>query len=206
MEIESVWYAQSSAPSAPLRSVGLHPWHLDQVDLNLAKAWLLEQLQWPGVVALGEAGLDKVTDTPWEIQIAAFQVCIELAQQSGKPLLIHCVRAYGEVLQCLQQAQDSAQKNGPLGPVVFHGFDKHPNTAKAIWSAGYYLSFGEALFKHNSHAAEALRQTPEERFFLETDASAVPIEAIYERAAAIRGLPVAVLGAVIKRNYERVFG
>ena len=206
MEVENVWYGQTTIPTAPLRSVGLHPWYLKNIDLDAAGVWLEAQLAIPGTIAVGEAGLDKVTDTPWDLQLAAFQVCITVAQAHGRPLLVHCVRAYSEVLACLKEARSYTAHNDRAWPVVFHGFDKHPNTAREICAAGHYLSFGAALLKHNSPAAEALRQTPENRFFLETDSSDLPIEAIYEQAAALRGLPVSDLKEVIKHNYKKVFG
>jgi TatD DNase family protein len=68
------------------------------------------------------------------------------------------------------------------------------------------LSFGPALLRPKSHAAEALRQTPEGRFFLETDTSEISIEQVYERAAEVRGIPIPELQRQVQANFEAVFG
>ena len=143
-------------------SAGLHPWFLDKSTLQDAKNWLQTQLTIPGCVAVGEAGLDKICDTDWQLQLEAFAYCVEMANTSSKPLVIHCVRAFNEILELKKRLR-------PLQPWIFHGFDKNATTARMLLQAGCYLSFGAALFRHNSHAADAFRQTPSDRFFLETD-------------------------------------
>ena len=89
---------------------------------------------------------------------------------------------------------------------VFHGFDKNAATAAMLLRAGCYLSFGAALLREQSHAAEALRSAPEDRFFLETDDSNVEIAAVYERAAAIRAAEKASLEKLLEGNFRRVIG
>lgn len=98
VEIESIYFGQEKAPISLLRSAGLHPWHLRGVNLKVAEQWLRQQTAQPEVVAVGETGLDKVTETPWNTQIAAFQLCSNLAEEYRKPLVIHCVRAFNEIL------------------------------------------------------------------------------------------------------------
>lgn len=75
-----------------------------------------------------------------------------------------------------------------------------------LLQAGYYLSFGAALFRPNSHAAEALRQAPVDRFFLETDDQEIDIKTVYTRAAEIRNLSVPDLKAQIWKNFEQISG
>ncbi len=197
LEIESVRYGQPDAPTAAFRSVGLHPWFLEKNDLGAARLWLNEQAIHPNTLAIGEAGLDKVTSTDWATQLAAFQCCAETAETSGKPLIIHCVRAFGEILELKKRWQ-------PAHLWVFHGFDKNPQVSETLLAAGCYVSFGEALFRPNSHAAEALQHTPAERFFLETDVSDLSIEDVYERAASLRGTTLAALQAQVWENARRV--
>jgi TatD DNase family protein len=170
------------------------------VDLARAETWLREQSEYPAMLAIGEAGLDKLCDTPWTEQTAAFDLCIELAIQLKKPLIIHCVRAYEEVLQQLRRHSFL-----PAGKAVFHGFNKHPHTAAMLLKTGCYLSFGAALLRSNSHAAEALQQTPADRFFLETDDKDVFIQEIYARAAAIRDINEGILASEIRQNAITIF-
>ncbi len=197
-EIESIWYGQPNLPTALRQSAGLHPWYLMNIDLVAAAQWLRTEAAKPHVVAIGEAGLDKITTTPWDIQLRAFEICLQVAQEADKPVIIHCVRAYNEVLQCLRLF--------PNVRAVFHGFDKNAPTAARLLKQGYYLSFGAALFRENSHAAEVLRQLPADRFVLETDDSNRFIATIYERAAVIRDVPVAAIGLQIEHNVKFLFG
>jgi TatD DNase family protein len=163
-----------------LYSAGLHPWFLREASLESDLEWLHACAQ--GAVAIGEAGLDKLVNTPADLQMAAFRACIAVSEQTGKPLIIHCVKAYEAVI--------AVKKNlKPVQPWIIHGFDKHPQTAAELLRAGCYLSFGKALFNDRSHASRSLQSVPADRFFLETDdARDLTIEAVYTRAARIRGV------------------
>lgn len=199
LEIESLYYGQELPKRDGPRSVGLHPWYLQGLDLAAAEQWLREQAARPDTIAIGEAGLDKATPTPWPLQVEAFDICLRVAAETDKPLIVHCVKAYGEVVHLLHR---------PAAPkpasVVFHGFDKHPQTAQMLLRAGCALSFGAALFREDGHAAEALRQTPAEHFFLETDVQAIAIGAVYARAAEIREVPLEALRQQVWENWERL--
>ena len=198
-EIENLRFGEVASGKTPWRSAGLHPWFLQQDSMEAAQQWLREQAALPSVCAMGEAGLDKVCDTPWPLQEAAFRFCIGISETARQPLVIHCVRAYNEVIQIKKQLR-------PAQPWIFHGFNKNPDTAHMLLREGCFLSFGDALLHDNSHSAEALRQTPTDRFFLETDDRAeVGIQAIYERAAEIRGFSVERLCEIISENVQRVF-
>lgn len=199
VEIESVYFGQDKIPVSPRRSVGLHPWYLQEVNWNAAEQWLQEQASLPKVVAIGEAGLDKVTATSWELQVRAFQMCSDIAEAFLKPMVIHCVRAFGEILTFKKQWK-------PAQPWIFHGFNKSAETAGTLLNAGCRLSFGAALFRDNSHAAEALRQTPSDRFLLETDVSDFSIRQVYERAAEVRNIPLADLEQLVEANFRALFG
>lgn len=202
LEIESVYFGQEASNTPGYRSVGLHPWHLRGIDLEAAERWLREQAVFSEMLAIGEAGLDKVTDTPWEIQMDAFGRCLRVAADTGKPLIVHCVRAFGEVVQMLGHP-GSRSAHRP-GKVVFHGFDKHPQTAGMLLRAGCSLSFGAALFREDGHAAEALRHVPADRFFLETDVQKIDIRAVYARAAEIRQTSIPAVMEQVWENFQHL--
>jgi TatD DNase family protein len=196
IEIESVYYGQAKAPTAAWRSVGLHPWFLNGQDWDLAANWLQEQALSSNCWAIGEAGLDKVSNTPMELQMIAFQRCMEVSESTEKPLIIHCVRAFSEIIALKKQWK-------PAQPWIFHGFDKNKPTADMLLRAGCYLSFGAALFRQKSQAAESLRATPPDRLFLETDDASISIEAVYEQAAAILGIGTGELEGIVMGNFLR---
>ncbi|MDO8365498.1 MAG: TatD family hydrolase [Saprospiraceae bacterium] len=196
LEIESVYFGQVKAPVANMRSVGLHPWFLEGIEMEVANKWLHEQAALKNVVAIGEAGLDKVCKTPWDLQLLAFQHCIEISESVGKPLIIHCVRAFSEILALKKQWK-------PRQTWVFHGFDKNVLTAEMLLRAGCCLSFGAALLREKSPALQSLRACPGDRFFLETDDAAVSISAVYERTAELRGIKPGKLEGLLKVNFAR---
>jgi TatD DNase family protein len=197
LALESLYAGQPDTPVSPWQTVGLHPWHLP-TPWTTAIPWLESEASRPQTLAIGEAGLDKVCDTPWASQMEAFTCCIRLSEKLGKPLIIHCVRAHSEVLQL-----NKALK--PEQPWIFHGFDKNQSTAQMVLKAGCYLSFGSALFRANSHASEVLASIPGDRFFLETDMSEWTIQQVYERAATLRGCTLAELERQMEENFQLVF-
>jgi TatD DNase family protein len=194
IELESVYYGQSKLPLANLQSVGLHPWYLEGIDFEVAKQWLSKQIEQPETCAIGESGLDKVCNTPWDLQLSAFKLCADLAESAEKPLIIHCVRAFSEIIALKKEWR-------PRQSWIFHGFDKNPATAAMLLRAGCFLSFGMALLRKNSSAAESLQATPADRFFLETDDAGESIDLIYETAAKLRGQEIKDLEGQIEMNF-----
>lgn len=177
-------------------SIGLHPWHLDD-HTNL-----IDELQryaaLPNVLAIGECGLDKVCNTPWELQTMVFKQQIQIANTLGKPIIIHCVRAYDELLNILRSEKPSV-------PVIVHGFNKNERVADRLLSAGIYLSFGAAILNDLSPAAASLQHVPREMFFLETDDAQADITTLYKKAAAIRNISEEDIILQLQQNFKKVF-
>lgn len=183
-----------TATDGTMCSLGLHPWYLE----NAAQKWpLLQQYAaLPHVLAIGECGLDKVRGADWNTQRYWFGQQILLANELKKPLIIHCVRAYDEALQLLQQAQV---------PVIFHGFNKKMPVARQVLDAGHWLSFGAALLDPASQAAAVLSEVPQDRFFLETDDAPVSIGDLYTIAAEIRKTDQDAIILQLQQNFKTVF-
>ncbi len=152
----------------------------------------------PNVLAIGECGLDKICNTPWDVQLLAFNQQIQLATTLGKPLIIHCVRAFGEFLHILKTDE-------PTVPVIVHGFSRNARIASQLLDAGVYLSFGAAILNDTSPAATVLPQVPPEKFFLETDDATTPIAALYKKAAAIRNISEEGITLQLQQNFTKTF-
>lgn len=172
-------------------TAGIHPW-----EAAPGAAERLRPLA-EGVQAVGEIGLDFACATPRDIQTECFLEQLGLAREAGLPVVLHCVRAFEEVMRCLAER--------PPRAVVFHGFVGSPEQAARALSRGYYLSFGERTFS-SPRTVEALRATPLDRLFVETDTSPEPIEAITARIAALLGTTTEELRRATAENYERIFG
>ena len=175
-------------------SVGIHPWHgkLEGLPKHLKQ---LETLALRNNVKLiGECGLDKLKGEKIEDQITILDAQLELAQLIQKPVILHCVKAFGELIELKKKLQ-------PTVPLIIHGFNKNHHLAEQLMSQGFYLSFGAALLR-SEKVASAFAKT-EQPFFLETDDTEIPIEMIYQKAAEIEKISMDELKDVIFANWKK---
>lgn len=99
-------------------SVGMHPWHIPTAATPAVRHEmdiLASLAGHPQVLAVGEAGLDKLADTPQAVQIEVFEYQARLSMELGKPLVIHLVKAMDELLKLKRQIK-------PANPWIIHGF------------------------------------------------------------------------------------
>ncbi len=174
-------------------SAEIHPWHLTAENLSCQIERMENMLSDSRVLALGEVGLDKLTECPYPIQIKAFEEIVSISEAYGKPLIIHCVKSVDELIAI-------RKKMRPALPWIMHGFRGKPQQADNLLRHGFYLSFGE---HYNS---QVMKEIPIERLFLETDESNVPIDELYNRAAAIRHISAEELKLAVLHNVNNVFG
>lgn len=179
----------------PLRghyySVGYHPWN---VSADNTEDWSLlsELAQHPQVLAIGEAGFDKLRGVDMKLQENAFIRQSAIAEENGKPLIIHCVKSFNELIRLKQTLK-------PTVPWVIHGFRGKPQLALQLLMHDFYLSFGEY------YQRDALSVVPVDRLFLETDDSHTSISSLYQNAAALLGLSSDELLRLIALNICSVF-
>jgi TatD DNase family protein len=179
-------------------SMGLHPWYITPDNWREELLSLKKWYGYKNVIAIGECGLDKVCSTEFSFQQEVFIEQIQIANEIRKPLILHCVRAYEELLHLLDGRLVKV-------PVIFHGFAKQSlPLAKKIISRGYYLSFGKTLQSYNMRSM--LRLLPIEQIFLETDDDDLSIEAVYDLAAAAFSINPESLSLQIQKNADKVFG
>lgn len=177
--------------------MGIHPWYIQPGHWENQLRSLRNKSTNAGILAIGECGLDKVCATPFSLQVQVFRAQLEWANSIGKPLVIHCVRAWEEVLDLLEKADIRV-------PVLFHGYNKNAQLANRITGKGYYISLGKALQQPGMQ--EVLRAVPANRFFLETDDAELSIGEIYHLAANALSIDHNSLALQIQKNAEVVFG
>ncbi|MBR5192937.1 MAG: TatD family hydrolase [Bacteroidaceae bacterium] len=171
-------------------SVGIHPWYLDDAENQLDL--LRKAIENKQVVAIGESGLDKLKGPSMDLQTTVFKKQIALSEEYHLPMIIHCVKAYNELIQIKKSTH-------PHQPWIIHGFRGKEALAKECILHGFHLSFG-AYYQE-----DALRAVPIEKLFVETDESDMDIEDICLRIAHTRGMELEELTESIKKNVERVF-
>ena len=192
--------------------VGRHP--------NAAAGWRdsdLEEIERaaaePGVVAIGETGLDYYRDrAPREDQRRAFVAQLELARRTELPIVIHTRAAEEDTFSVLAEHADGIT-------VILHCFSAPDRLEEAV-ERGYLCSFaGNVTYRSAEALQDAARQVPDELLLVETDApylTPVPLRGepnepahvthTAELVAELRGLEYGALEAIVERNAARVFG
>lgn len=181
----------------PKYSIGIHPWKIEVETLDQELAIIESKLTEKNCLALGECGLDKRIETALDLQRAVFEKQLLLAQKYQKPLVIHCVAAFQEVIECKKRLNIAV-------PMIIHGFSKNEQTAKQLLDYGFYLSFGKYLLR-NPELETVFKSIPNDRFFLETDTIEEGINAVYIVAAKYKNITMETLQQVIQQNFNAVF-
>jgi TatD DNase family protein len=194
--IKNIFQDFGNLPESGFFSAGIHPCYIPSQNLEAQFMVLEECIADPWVLAIGECGLDKLSAFPMEVQLPVFLKQIELASNSKKPLIIHCVKAYEEIMHTLNITAFHL-------PVLFHGFRKNIHLAKALTHKGYYLSFGAAL--QYPSVQEVFAGLPMEYLLLETDDAQIPILQIYQWATEATGLPQESVILQMQNNASKFF-
>lgn len=181
----------------PQYSIGIHPWYIVENRLESDLQFMEQKLQLPECWALGECGLDKRIDIPMTLQTEVFEKQIALAEKYQKPLVLHLVAAYQELI--------AIHKKRPIKvPVILHGFSKNEQTAKSLLDCGFYLSFGKYLLR-NPELVAVFQSVPNDRFFLETDTIEETLMEVYDKASVIKALSLTELKKQVASNWSKVF-
>ncbi|MEA2335487.1 MAG: TatD DNase family protein [Solirubrobacteraceae bacterium] len=164
-------------------------------------------------LAIGETGLDFYREgAPRADQERAFAAQIELARETGKPLVIHSRAAEAETL-----AQLSGEADGVA--VIMHCFSMPERLGECL-QRGYAISFaGNVTYKSAQDLGEAAKLVPEDRLLVETDAPYLTPQVVRKQRnqpafvahtlaflAELRGVSARELGAAVERNAAALFG
>lgn len=179
-------------------STALHPWYLKPELWNNNIKEYEEVIAQENIIAIGECGIDLNINIKAEIQKTIFTNHLHWADKYNKPLIIHCVKTHNEIISLKKKANVKQA-------CIIHGFNNNINIARQLLAAGFYLSFGEALLHNSSNAATALKITPLDKIFFETDESEHPIKEIYEKAAIMLNISIEELIKQIQTNFKKIF-
>lgn len=179
---------------------GRHPWHLTSSPSQRGDETHMEK-NGRRLLAIGESGLDKVCDTPYELQIQVFSEEVALSENLRLPLFLHCVRAIDDVLRIRHELH--AQQ-----PCIWHGYRGNAQQIKQLLSnmgknggGLFYFSFG---IRYNE---QALLTCPLDRMLLETDEDTIhPIADHYAQVAQLRSITLNSLINQMHTNFFTLFG
>ncbi len=180
-------------------SIGLHPWFIQNPSDNTWIDNINEKIKNKNVIAIGEAGLDRITKIDFDVQQKIFAQQLEIAQENNLPVFIHCVRAYSELLWHKKQIKNPT-------PWIIHGFKENYQIAAELIKHDCYLSFGKDLYLARKNIKTGFPKIPLDRIFLETDDYlGKSIDEIYMQAAFLLNIPEDVLKNQIYYNFEKIF-
>jgi TatD DNase family protein len=178
--------------------IGLHPWWLTPEYLEKLETFK-EVMTGAEVLCIGEIGLDRACNVDFDLQLKVFRYLLKVAKQRNDAfVIIHCVKAYSEVIQCTKES-------GFTGRLVFHDYNGDSNTTKDLIKKGCYFSYGNMLYKESSKGFKSLNSIPLERIFIETDdQKKFSIKEAYERVSVIKRVTVKDLKKIILSNFKNI--
>jgi TatD DNase family protein len=200
-------------------SVGRHPNSADGFDDAAADA-IEELCGRPGVVAVGETGLDFYRDrSNPDDQRRAFAAQVAIARRTGKALVVHLRDSEGSE-DAASEAFQMLERDGEGVRVILHCFSAGPRWAERAAEQGWYCSFaGNLTYPKSELIREAAGIVPEDRLLVETDSPFLApqpvrgkpnqpanVVATAERLAEVRGVPYGELEGMVEENAARVFG
>ena len=146
-------------------ALGVHPHEASRWRSGKDQARLEPLLAEPGVVAVGECGLDFYYDnSPRDVQIRCMREQWEVAVEHGLPVVVHNRDSNDEMLQAADDPAYAALR------ADFHSFSGGLAMAEPLIAAGHYLGIsGMVTFKKADNVREVLPALPSDRFLVETD-------------------------------------
>jgi TatD DNase family protein len=196
--IKNILLPDQEIQNTVISSVGWHPWFIEKHPIREIKHLIQEKSKAKQVIAIGECGIDRAINTPLDIQKEVFKIHLEIAEQLSKPIIVHSVKAYSDILQALKASNFSQA-------IIFHDYRGNPQQTNELLKFKSYFSFGESILKNQSILVK-FTAIPVNRLFFETDESSISIEKIYLRAAFLLNKSESEVCALILNNFNSVFG
>ena len=192
-------------------AVGTHPDTAEEVDEQVIEQYR-SLCSHPKVKAIGEIGVDYYYETiPREIQLKAFRMQMELARETGLPVIIHERDAHDDGMRMIKEFPDVTG--------VFHCYSGSAEMARQLVKMGWYIGFtGVLTFKNARKAVETAQSIPLDRIVLETDCPFMAPEPfrgkrnhpgylyrMAERLAELRELSVEEIHRITTENGKRLY-
>jgi len=210
--IRPLLHMADAYPDICLPMMGLHPTSV-KADFKKALASVEEVIDLPGVVAIGEIGMDLYWDQTYvREQKQVFRTQIRWARERSLPIVIHARDSFQEIFRVLDQ-EGTSGLNG-----VFHSFSGTGKELEKALSYGFMIGINGIVTFKNSTLGNLVTEIPREKILLETDApflAPVPYRGrrnessylvnIAQRVAEIYNLTFEETGKITTRNAEVLF-
>ena len=175
---------------------GVHPWHLAAAEAGWPQRLLATMQKFPRAL-IGECGLDYLKNPVPEPQEQVFAEHIAIAEKTGRPLLIHAVKAQNQLEKFWPRLQKVR--------FVLHSFAGSAELLRRAVGFGGYVSLAPTFLRRGK-AAELAALIPENRLMFESDApyqgKPVDIPQLAKQIAAFRQVDAVELAERVCRNTE----
>ncbi len=189
-------YPNSTDFNTPF-SIGIHPWFILEEKIEDELIFIKKKLLHKNCYAVGECGLDRLSKINYQLQIKVFKEHIQLSEIYKKPLIIHCVKSFQEIIQIKKELNPSQKW-------LIHGFHKNNQIALELIKNGCFLSFGKALL-YSDKLQKVFENIPIDKIFLETDDAEIDIIEIYQKASSIKNSNIKKIQEKIHQNFNTIF-
>jgi len=196
-------------------AIGVHPSEIAEIDDDFLE-WMKEQTNWEKTVAIGEIGLDYYWDKEPEVQERQRYWVgrqIELARETGLPIIVHSRDAAADTMQVMKD------HHAEEIPGVIHCFSYSKEMALEFIKMGYYIGIGGVVtFKNAKKLKEVVEVIPLERILLETDCpymapepyrgkrnSSLYLPYVVEQIAALKGVSKDEAERITEENARKLF-
>lgn len=180
-----------------LFTIGIHPWNCDVVNIDSFFSFIKEHAQ--SIIGIGECGLDRYAKAEMPEQETIFIKHAELSETLKKPLIIHCVKAFNELLRIHKDFS-------PKMPWIVHGFNRNPEIAELLLNRNMILSIGAILLDNRQSIVDMMNMIPDKQLVLETDISTVSISEIYKAASKAKQMTLEDLTFSIEHTIHSIYG
>jgi len=177
-------------------SAAIHPWHAAEFLPGQVRTMLEALIKQPGLIAIGETGLDRICTADFQQQKLLFELHLEFAENQHKPLVIHAVKSWNDLIPYLKKAKV---------PYILHGYSGGTELTKQLIDLGCYFSVGKLVLQMTPRFREAFQLIPLTSLFLETDDSPSDIREIYQKASEILNIPLDSFKIQLNQNFKDLF-
>lgn len=177
-------------------SAAVHPWHATKFTPGQVSEMFINLIKQPQLIAVGETGLDKISTTDYHCQKLLFEMHLEFAENQHKPVIIHAVKSWNELIVYIKRFKI---------PFILHGYSAGIELTKQLIDLGCYFSVGKSVLKITPRFREAIQIIPPASLFLETDGSNTDISEIYQEISKIRDISLDELKIQIDTNFKFLF-
>ena len=178
-------------------SICLHPKHINKNNLSESMAIMEKYASNKNIIAIGEIGLDK-NYPDFQKQNDIFEQLLKLSEKFNKPVIIHCVKSFSEILFYRKRYRKT--------PWLIHGFRGKPVLCSQLNSSDIYISFDRHILNPTVSLLASIENIPIDKTLLETDESSESIENIYKAFAKIKKISVKKLCTNISKTVQNIFG